>query len=188
MNAGFRNSALVSLMVLALLPGCRSRTKSAPVTTPEPVAAAPAPATPVENSRDFVATEPDREVLPSDLSDLTRMAHERGWLRDAYFAYDASTLDTEARDALAASAMWLRDNPRYSLLVEGHTDERGTSQYNLALGDRRAEAAREYLVQMGLASSRVRTISYGEERPFDTASNASAWARNRRAHLVLVSD
>lgn len=189
MKLSLRTTATVSFLVLALLPGCRSRPKAAPTATPAPVVAAtPAPSTPVDNSRDFVASEPERDVLPSDLSELTRMAHDRGWLRDAFFAFDASTLDSDARDALATSARWLRDNPRYGLVVEGHTDERGTSQYNLALGDRRAETAREYLVQLGLPASRVRTVSYGEERPFATGSNEYAWAQNRRAHLVLVSD
>ena len=177
------------VLTLLLLPGCRSKSKAEPVTSPPPVVEQAPPSTPVSSGDDdFVSRDVDRDVLPSDLSELTRMAHERGWLRDAFFAYDAATLSGEAREALAMSARWLRDNPRYTLLVEGHCDERGTSQYNLALGDRRAQTARDYLVQVGVPASRIRTTSYGEERPFDTGSNESAWARNRRAHLVLVSD
>lgn len=189
MKLSLRTTAIVSLLLLALFPGCRSRPKAQPTTTPAPVSVStPAPASSVDTSRDFIATEPERDLLPSDLYEMTRMAQERGWLRDAFFAFDTSTLDADARDALSTSARWLRDNPQYVLLVEGHTDERGTSQYNLALGDRRAETAREYLVQLGLTPGRVRTVSFGEERPFSEGSNESAWARNRRAHLVLVSD
>lgn len=178
---------VASLMLLAALAGCRSRAKTAPVPAPAPVQQAPV--TPVSSGTDdFVAREVDRDVLPSDLSELTAMAHERGWLADAFFAYDASTLDAAAREALSSSARWLRDNPRYVLLVEGHCDERGTSQYNLALGEQRAQTARDYLAQSGVAANRIRITSLGEERPFDSGSTEAAWARNRRAHLVLVSD
>lgn len=179
---------IASLILVVVASGCRSRKKTPPVTTPAPVVQAPAPAPPVSRDNDFVATEPDRDVLPSDLSELTALAHQRGWLRDAFFGFDASTLDADAREALTASARWLRDNPQYRILVEGHCDERGTSQYNLALGERRAQTARDYLVQSGVAAHRIRITSFGEERPFDSGSNESAWARNRRAHLLLVSE
>src|SRR5947207_1296549 len=84
------------------------------------------------------------------------------------------------------AATWLKAHPQYSLLIEGHSDERGTEQYNLALGDRRANTAKEYLATLGVDSSRMRTVSYGEERPFDPGHDESAWAKNRRDHLVLV--
>lgn len=175
----------LSILLLASASGCRSKSKAKPAAAPP----APAPAPVVERVQpetDFVAPAPQPEVRITDLAELTRRAHQNGWLRDAFYAYDAATLSAEAREALATSARWLRENPEYNLMVEGHTDERGTSQYNLALGDRRAESAREYLVTLGIPAARIRTVSYGEERPFATGSTESAWSQNRRAHLVLV--
>lgn len=104
---------------------------------------------------------------------------------DVYFAYDDSSLSSEAQSILQRKALWLRNNPEASVLIEGHCDERGTTEYNLALGDRRANSAKSFLVDMGIAPSRLRTISYGEEMPVDTGSNESAWAKNRRAHFTV---
>jgi peptidoglycan-associated lipoprotein len=103
------------------------------------------------------------------------------------FEYDASTLSGDAQAALSTSASWLKANPKYSLLIEGHCDERGTEQYNLALGDRRANTAKDYLTTLGIDAGRIRTVSYGEERPFEEGHDEASWAQNRRAHLVLVS-
>jgi peptidoglycan-associated lipoprotein len=89
------------------------------------------------------------------------------------------------RAALDNNAKLLRDNSDSSITLEGHCDERGTVEYNLALGERRAQAARDYLVAAGIDASRIQTISYGKERPFDTAHDEAAWARNRRAHTTL---
>ena len=124
--------------------------------------------------------------LPADIEELNRVAQQRGYLQDAFFAYDESTLSPEAQAALTAAANWLKKNPQYNLLIEGHCDERGTEQYNLALGDRRANTAKEYLMTLGVDGNRIRTVSYGEERPFDPGHTESAWAKNRRAHLVIV--
>ena len=88
--------------------------------------------------------------------------------------------------ALTASAEWLKSHGQYGLLIEGHCDERGTEQYNLALGDKRANTAKEYLATLGVDTGRIRTVSYGEERPFDGGHDDAAWSKNRRAHLVLV--
>jgi peptidoglycan-associated lipoprotein len=185
----------VAILLAAFATACRTRTKVQPRTTPPPpevVDTAPevsAPSTPVETTTDdFVTDKPgvDAEDLPSDTTELTRIAQERGWIRDAFFDYDASTLSSDAQEALTTSATWLKAHPQYNLLIEGHCDERGTQQYNLALGDKRANTAREYLVTLGVDSGRVRTVSYGEERPFETGSNESAWAKNRRAHLVIT--
>ena len=107
-------------------------------------------------------------------------------LRPAFFGYDEATLSGDAQDALREAAAWLRDHPEFSLRIEGHCDERGTEQYNLALGERRAFAAKEYLVTLGMNNARLTTVSYGEERPFATGSNEEAWSQNRRAHLMVV--
>jgi len=142
----------------------------------------------VTQPKDFVNETPTvtTEELPADIEAANRVAKERGFVRDAFFGYDESTLSADAQSALTATATWLKNNPRYSLLIEGHCDERGTEQYNLALGDRRANIAKEYLATLGVDASRIRTVSYGEERPFDPGHDESAYQKNRRAHLVLV--
>jgi peptidoglycan-associated lipoprotein len=124
-----------------------------------------------------------QEVLSQDLAELNR----KGYLQDAYFDYDQADLRDDARTALAANAEWLKKFPSIQLLVEGHCDERGTNEYNLALGDRRANAAKEYLASLGVDGSRVRTVSYGEERPFCNESAESCWQQNRRGHFVITA-
>lgn len=99
------------------------------------------------------------------------------------FAFDSAALSPLAQDVLRRKAAWLNDNPADIVVVEGHCDERGTAEYNLALGERRAESARAFLIDLGIASSRLSTISYGEERPLDPGSNEEAWAKNRRAQF-----
>jgi len=102
-----------------------------------------------------------------------------------YFAFDSAALSAMAQDTLKRKAAWLRDNAGVAVTIEGHCDERGTNEYNLALGERRAESARAYLVDLGIAASRLSTISYGEERPLDPGHDEEAWAKNRRGQFQL---
>ncbi len=104
---------------------------------------------------------------------------------DIYYEFDKSTLTPTAQDNLLRKAEWLRENPDATATIEGHCDERGTNEYNLALGDRRAESAKAFLTDLGIDASRLTTISYGEERPVDPRSDEEAWAKNRRAHFVV---
>ena len=106
-------------------------------------------------------------------------------LKDARFAFDSSALDSSAQSALKENARWLNDNPSRKVVVEGHCDERGTSEYNLALGERRSRAAYDYLRSLGVSKDRMSTISYGEELPLDPGHDEGAWAQNRRAHFSL---
>ncbi|MGZ8833093.1 MAG: peptidoglycan-associated lipoprotein Pal [Thermoanaerobaculia bacterium] len=143
---------------------------------------------PARAPSDFHAEGPsNREVLSSDINELNRTARERGWIADAFFVFDSFALDAAAQEALRRSANWLREHPDYRIRIEGHCDERGTEQYNLALGDRRASAVSSYLVALGVLPERILTISYGENRPFESGSTEAAWSQNRRAHLVLVA-
>src|SRR5512140_2301806 len=178
------------LAALLILPACRTKTKPqpspAPVAKTDTVGEVAPPPTKVEEPTDFVQPAATSEELPSDIADLNRTAQERGWIRDAFFDFDASTLSQSAQDALSASSTWLKAHPQYNLVIEGHCDERGTEQYNLALGDRRANTAKDYLQTLGIDASRLRTVSYGEERPFDAGHDESAWAKNRRDHLVII--
>ena len=104
---------------------------------------------------------------------------------DIHFEFDRSRLLPEAQDILKKKAAWLRDNPDVSVIIEGHCDERGTNEYNLALGDRRAQSTKTFLVDLGIEDARMTTISYGEERPMDTGHNQEAWSKNRRVHFVI---
>lgn len=105
-------------------------------------------------------------------------------LETVYFDYDESTLRKDARDNLAKNAKWLKENPDVEIIIEGHCDERGTTDYNIALGDRRAKSVRDYLRKLGIKGNRIATISYGEEKPVDFGHNENAWAKNRRAEML----
>jgi peptidoglycan-associated lipoprotein len=107
--------------------------------------------------------------------------------RPAYFPLDSADLDDAGRAVVTANAAVMRKYPAWMITVEGHCDERGTPEYNLALGERRAVAVRTYLVSLGIAADRVRIVSYGKEFPFDPGHDEKAWASNRRAHFVITS-
>jgi len=105
-------------------------------------------------------------------------------LATVYFDYDDTTLRSDARNILAKNASWLKDNSDVEIIVEGHCDERGTTDYNIALGDRRAKSVRSYLIKLGIKGNRIATISYGEEKPVDAGHDESAWSKNRRGDLL----
>mgnify|MGYP001218336199 FL=1 len=104
-----------------------------------------------------------------------------------FFATNESILTTMSRDTLRKQAAWLRDNSNINVVIEGHADERGTSEYNLALGERRANAAKDYLITYGISSDRISVISYGKERPVDSGSNPLSWSKNRRSVTVKAN-
>ena len=104
-----------------------------------------------------------------------------------FFATNESILTTRSRDTLRKQAAWLRKNPSINVVLEGHADERGTREYNLALGERRANAAKDYLMTYGVSSNRISVISYGKERPVDSGSNPLSWSKNRRAVTVKAN-
>ncbi len=111
---------------------------------------------------------------------------ENGILKDVHFAYDRYDLDAEARDVLARNIDWLRQNTRSKIELEGHCDSRGTIEYNLALGAKRAKAVKDHLVTNGIGADRISTISYGKELPLCHEENDTCWARNRRVHFVIL--
>jgi len=112
---------------------------------------------------------------------------DSGPLKDIHFAFDSYELDESARQTLRDSADWLKDNGSVRIEIEGHCDERGTVEYNLALGAKRAKAAKDYLVSLGIPSDRMSTISYGEELPLCSEHTESCWAENRRCHFVQLN-
>lgn len=119
-------------------------------------------------------------ATPGSAQDFTVNVGDR-----VFFSLDSSSIRADAQQTLARQAQWLKRYPQYSITVEGHSDERGTREYNIALGQRRAVAARDYLVSQGIQSNRMRTISYGKERPVALCDDISCWNQNRRAVTVL---
>jgi peptidoglycan-associated lipoprotein len=115
-----------------------------------------------------------------------QMASVAAGLRDVFFAYDSFSISDEGRHALSGDAEWARSNPYAQLKIEGHCDERGTSAYNLVLGEKRAKAVRNYLVELGVSPTHLSVVSYGKERPFCTEHSESCYSQNRRGHLVVV--
>jgi len=126
-----------------------------------------------------------REDQLREESERVQSAREMFENEDILFEFDSASLSVEAQEILRAKAAWLRENPRARVVIEGHCDERGTNEYNLALGDRRAFSSKSFLVDLGINDSRLTTISYGEEQPVDSDSTEDAWAKNRRAHFVI---
>lgn len=173
---------LVLVLGLAfILAGCGGKDAEIvddPTTTmPEPTETVPV---------EPVAEEPaPTEVVPSGptAEDYARMAPQEYGIEDVFFAFDQYTLSSEAMGLLEAGARVMKEHPSLVYVVEGHCDERGTVEYNLALGEKRAQAVRDYLVSLGVPRSQLRVTSYGEERPFARGGNESAWALNRRAHF-----
>jgi len=147
---------------------------------PAPPPSAPAQPDTVEVERDFPGEQPFGEGEPS-----VEELNERGVLATVYFEFDKSDLSDETRATLRRNAEWLKSNPQYRIVIEGHCDERGTIEYNLALGQRRANAVREYLVSQALPANRMRVVSYGEERPAKLGHDEETWKWNRRAEFVI---
>ena len=135
--------------------------------------------------RAMVAEEQARQAAALQEAEMAQMAEAAFVNEDIHFAFDSFLLDAEAERILGDKAAWLQDNADASVQIEGHCDERGTSAYNLALGERRANAVQQYLMVLGIAADRLSTISYGEEQPLAPGHDEAAWSRNRRAHFVI---
>ena|SRR5215813_1311249 len=186
-------SLFVLLLALILIPGigCAKRPVSTLATSQGPVAAsqvhvgAASPATsPGESHRGLMnATPPGAGPVAS----RPRPAEFRpeSSLKDIHFDFDRSAIRPLDASVLVQNANWMKANPNDLILIEGHADERGTNEYNLALGDRRARATKDYLVAQGVRASRVSILSYGEERPVCIEHNEGCWAQNRRAHFLV---
>ena len=161
------------IMIAALLAtGACARRDKAVTTTPPPVAQ-----TPTTNEDDVGLVE-----LPGSQADLIAKAGTD----TIHFATDKSDVDVQSRSILAAQAKWMMANPSVRASLEGHADERGTREYNMALGERRANAARDFLVAQGVPSARLLVTSWGKEKPIAVGSAESAWAQNRRAVTIVV--
>jgi peptidoglycan-associated lipoprotein len=172
MNYKMTSLALASALMLTA--GCAHRPEELPPAPPTEMA----PPTDQGGESDLGVGS---TVVPGSRADFLQSVTSD----KVFFATDSYTLDDAARRTLDAQAAWLNRNPAVQVTIEGHCDERGTREYNLALGDRRANAARDYLQSRGVAASRMRTISWGKERPVADGHDESAWAQNRRAVTVV---
>ena len=185
-------SAALILIVVAITIGACAK-KQPPVAKPipptpsgtDPAASQPAgPPEPVVE-RGTIPPEPITSD-PLASSDLDQI-NQNSPFQPVFFAYDSAEIDAKGQQALAHNAQILNKYPDWVITIEGHADERGTAEYNLALGERRAVAARAYLMSLGIPGDRLKTVSYGKEFPFDPGHNEEAWAKNRRAHFVVTS-
>lgn len=152
------------------------------------------PVTPGESEQRRGVLRPDERITERQMAkietkeDLPQYKEESGLFEDIRFDYDKYDIAPEAKTVLQNVASWLLKNTSAKLSIEGHCDERGTNEYNLALGDRRAKAARDFLIAMGIASNRIEMVSYGEEKPLCTDSSEECWAKNRRDHFVVLRE
>jgi peptidoglycan-associated lipoprotein len=185
-------AALAAVLVcsMGMLAACSRNQPPAARPAPPPMETAdaeppmpPAPPTPVAEPRPMPPQPvPEDDIGSASLDELNRSSP----LRPLFFDYDSSEVNTEGRAILDENAAALKRFPTWTVTIEGHCDERGTAEYNLALGERRAVAARTYLVSLGIPADRLRTVSYGKEFPFDPGSTEEAWSKNRRAHFVIT--
>lgn len=181
----------VLIVVLTLAAACARRaTPAAPAAQPAPAllgSEAPPPAPPDRGAEALPSETPltitDGEIGNRSLDDLNRDSP----FRPIFFPLDSADMDEAGRSVAQANSEIMKRNAAWIVTVEGHCDERGTAEYNLALGERRAVSVRAYLVSLGIPAARIRTVSYGKEFPFDPGHNDEAWARNRRAHFVVTS-
>jgi peptidoglycan-associated lipoprotein len=167
--------------------GCsnKAKTKTTPETAPAQVEAPkppPAEPAPAPVAEPFPPQPVDKTpVVELSIDELNR----QGVLRTVYYAYNSNDIDDAARTTLQANAAWLKAHAQYDIEIGGHCDERGSIGYNVALGDRRATAAKDYIVSLGVDGSKLIAISYGEEKPVDPGHDEAAWAKNRRAEFTI---
>ncbi len=191
MKAARSTTMLIAVMAMMTAAACAK--KNPPVARPAPPPAAtntpapprpPAPPEPVHEPT-MVPPEPVRDdaISSASLDDLNKNSP----LKPVFYELDSSDLSAANQKALDEDAALLKRYPSWAVTVEGHCDERGTAEYNLALGERRAIAARAYLVSLGISADRLRTVSYGKEFPFDPGHDDAAFSKNRRAHFVITA-
>jgi len=177
-------SVILCALLFAFL-GCAQ--KAAVVETPPPVQEQKVePQAPPEPQKDTTAEDEARRKAMEEQAMKEAEARLAALFDDIRFDFDKSVIKPEFRDRLREMADWLTANDWQQLTIEGNCDEKGTAEYNLALGQRRAEAAKGYLVNLGSDAKKIKTISYGKERPLDPGHDEEAWAKNRRDHFVLT--
>ena len=189
-----RYRQLASLLVLALalsLAACGGKKRPPALASPEGITPGASeygdtmPAQPLDEGPDVLAVEGEYAAGSDHDTDYTTTYEEGSPLADIHFEYDSAALTEQTRATLERHAVWLQTRRGLRVTIEGHCDQRGTVEYNLALGEQRARAAWDYLVSLGVAADRLRTVSYGKERPLDPGGTEQAYALNRRAHFSV---
>ncbi len=181
----------VALAAVLALAACGGK-KRPPVLATTPGEKAPAqtteepPAQPVEEGPDVRAVGREGAAGADIAGGAASTGSESSPIADIHFEYDSATLSDQARATLEKHALWLQGHREAKVTIEGHCDERGTVEYNLALGEQRARAARDYLASLGVAADRLRVVSFGKERPLDPGHNEAAWIKNRRDHFAVT--
>ncbi|PYT35123.1 MAG: peptidoglycan-associated lipoprotein Pal [Acidobacteria bacterium] len=187
-----RSLALLVLGLSLILAGtaCKSAPgPEAPVTTaPDFGSTRATPAEKVEETKGFKESQPETEGVKESASSLAEKLNTQGVLKTIHFDFDKYDIRSDAIRTLGDNASTIKQYPQFKLRIEGHCDERGTVEYNLALGEKRARAARDYLVSLGTPAQKLRIISYGKERPVDPGHNEEAWAMNRRAEFIFLAE
>jgi peptidoglycan-associated lipoprotein len=180
-------AASAALALTLGIVGCskKAKTTDIPETTTAPPAEAPKPAAPPPTTvaEPFPAQQIDKAPVETSIDDLNR----QGVLKTIYFAYNSDDLDDTSKATLQANAAWLNAHPTHTVEIGGHCDERGSTGYNVALGDRRASSVKQYLTTLGVNGSKLTPISYGEEKPADPGHDEAAWSKNRRAEFTIKS-
>jgi len=176
MNMEWIRNRWLGLMVIVLFLGMFGCVKRTDV--------APGPAETEEVTSEPAEETPEQEVVEEEEPVL--IEEQQAALKDAHFDFDRYNINPSERLILQSDYKVLQAIPNVEILVEGHCDNRGTVEYNLALGQKRAEAVKDYMVSLGMTASKISTISYGEEKPLDPGNNEAAWAKNRRAHIVIL--
>jgi len=185
---------VVPVLLLTLMYGCTKKKPATPAgsdlnvdtTTVAPPSSTGATTDVQPRHEPQVQDRTEDPLMSEDMQIVNDELHRRGFSPDVYFAYDESALSDDSRGKLSRNADLLKGQPRLSVTIEGHCDERGTNEYNLALGERRASAVKSYLGSLGVGNDRMRTLSYGSERPVCTEHEESCWSQNRRAHMVIT--
>ena len=174
-----------ALVLAVFVPACAKKPQ-APPPLPPPTVQPVRPTTEVAPRAQGEAVDRTPDPLSRDIASVNEYVQSHGLLGDVYFDFDKADLTEESRARLARNADWLRAHSEFEVQIEGHCDERGTNDYNIALGQRRAAAAKDYITSLAVPASRLSTLSYGEERPQCTESEEGCWARNRRGHFMIT--
>lgn len=184
---------MVMATLLTFLYGCPKKKPATPPsdlnveTTTVPSTPTPPPAQDVQQpATPDVADQTEDPLTSADMQVVNDELKRRGFSPDIYFDYDEATLSDDTRDKLSRNADLLKSQAQFSMTLEGHADSRGTNEYNLALGERRANAVKQYLGSLGVGADRMRTLSYGKERPVCTEEVESCWSQNRRVHMIIT--
>lgn len=183
-------SVLIILLAFGfILTGCPPRK----IVQPEPQPMVTPEAKPEEVKR--VEVKPEERITEQEIAkvetkevEAPKYIEERGVFEDIHFDFDKYDIRADAKPTLKTVADWMLKNTATKLLIEGHCDERGTNEYNLALGDRRAKTTRDYLISLGVSSGRIEMVSYGEEKPLCLDKTEECWQKNRRSHFVILKE